>query len=165
MHQDGARVASEDRGMRANGGPRRLLGSPAGHGCFLSLLPTCLPGGLGLDTNPLHLLPWGGAGAASLGGGEGAEGGLRHFPTLKCSGTSVGPTWTGESGGQAERYALDVGTTMPHLPHQFDRVPFGLFGAHTSFPFSPLRAGSNVAPCQGPWNPGCQHVFQSLPPT
>lgn len=52
--------------MSANGRSRRPLGSPAGHGCFLSLLPTCLPSGLGLDTNPSvtfpgaghELLPW-----------------------------------------------------------------------------------------------------------
>ena len=32
--------------------------------------------------------------------------------------------------------------------------------AHLS-PVSPLRAGSDMAPCLGPWNPGCQRLCQS----
>ncbi|KAK2502188.1 hypothetical protein MC885_010969 [Smutsia gigantea] len=79
----------------------------------LSLLPTCLPGGLHLDTNPSNtglgtgheLLPW------EEGRGPRGTGSLN----LPWSGTSVAAMRTGESRGQAEHCALHTRTTVPPL--------------------------------------------------
>ena len=147
-------------------------GSPAGRGCFLSLLPTCLPGGLGPDTNPSTACPGARHGLLPWEEAVGRED-LRHFPTLKPSGTWGEPTRTGESRGRAERCALDMGTTVPtnflgtcllaclpaspvwSRPFQASWEP-----AHLP-PVSPPRAGSDMAPCLGPWNPECQRLCQS----
>lgn len=114
--------------MRANGRPRRLLGSPAGHGCFLSLLPTCLPSGLGLDANPSITCPGAGHELAPQVEvrGQGVTSDTFHPEVL---GHQCGHAQTRESRGRAGCCALDVGTTMspPHpgtCPPQLGQVPF-----------------------------------------
>lgn len=138
-----------------------LLGDPADHGCFPSLLPTHLPGSLPDTTPPSPTVELAVSRFPERGEGRGPR--LLSHPSVprhhRTGGTLLvqRPTGTGDFTGQAQCHAQVVGSILPPSP-ELGALSWPWAPTHVSPSFFLKRVGKDTAPRLAAWSPGAPRV-------